>query len=284
MYYGLLTISVVMFGIQFFFNDRYKEEYGSSMVSSLMSVLLSSVPGVFILLIINGFSFDTTPFTVIMATVSALSAVMCTFCTLKALEHINLSLYSLFSMLGGMILPFMQGLLFYGERMTLAKGLCFGLIAVALLMTVDRNGKRGGAPYYIGVFFLNGMNGVYSKFFQEAAYEKTNEAAFSMWIALMSVVIAAVPLSVMFKRFRAPSLKAVFYAVGGGVINRIANYLLLIALAVLPASVQYPFITGGVMIVSTVISVLAGQKPSKKEIGSVLLAFAGILLLVAVPL
>jgi multidrug transporter EmrE-like cation transporter len=76
------------------------------------------------------------------------------------------------------------------------------------------------------------------------------------------------------------SPKAYIYTTGYGIINKIANYLLLIALAVLPASVQYPFVTGGVMIVSTIISVLTKQKPSKKELISVLLSFIGILALV----
>ena len=56
--------------------------------------------------------------------------------------------------------------------------------------------------------------------------------------------------------------------------DAIADYM------VLPASVQYPFVTGGTMIVSTVISFLLGQKPSKREIFAIALSFLGILALV----
>ena len=66
-----------------------------------------------------------------------------------------------------------------------------------------------------------------------------------------------------------------------GAVNRVANFLLLLSLAHLPASAQYPFVTGGVMIVSTLISFFTPQKPSKKELLAVALAFAGIILLVA---
>ena len=62
--------------------------------------------------------------------------------------------------------------------------------------------------------------------------------------------------------------------------QKVANYMLLIALAVLPASVQYPFVTGGTMIVSTVISLICRQKPSWRELVSVGLSFAGVLVLV----
>ena len=66
--------------------------------------------------------------------------------------------------------------------------------------------------------------------------------------------------------------------------NRIANLLLLIALMHLPASVQYPMVTGGVMIVSTAICFFGKKKPSKKELISVSLAFLGMLALFIIPI
>ena len=74
--------------------------------------------------------------------------------------------------------------------------------------------------------------------------------------------------------------KAIAFAFCGGILGRVANFLLLLALAVLPASTQYPMVTGGVMVVSTVISLIIGQKPSKREVLSVALSFAGLLALV----
>jgi len=62
-----------------------------------------------------------------------------------------------------------------------------------------------------------------------------------------------------------------------GAIERFANFLLVIALVHLDASVQYPLVTGGVIIVSTLISFFGHNKPSKKEILSVLMAFVGLL-------
>ena len=53
--------------------------------------------------------------------------------------------------------------------------------------------------------------------------------------------------------------------------------------AVLPASVQYPFVTGGVMIVSTIISAITGKAPSKRELLALTLSFLGIMALVLIP-
>ena len=284
MYYGLMIVSVIMFGVQFYINDMYKNESGSGLSAAMMLSLLSGLTGTACLFVINGFSISVTVFTFIMGAITAVSSVLYTVFSLKALSRINLSLYSLFAMLGGMLLPFFQGLFFYNEPFTLAKGLCLAFIAMALLLTVERGDKKGGAVFYIGVFILNGMSGVFAKLYQELPYEKATNADYSIWIAIMSAAISGVILLFLqLKKGRRFSLRSIGLGIANGGINRIANYLLLIALTALPASVQYPFVTGGVMIVSTAICFITGQKPSKKEVLSVALAFVGVLLLVCVP-
>ena len=69
-----------------------------------------------------------------------------------------------------------------------------------------------------------------------------------------------------------------------GGMSRIANYLLVIALVHVDASLQYPAVTGGVMIVSTLICFFGNRKPNRKEILSVILAFAGTLALFVIPI
>lgn len=279
MYYGIVTIAVLMFGIQFYLNDKYQKENGTGTSSVFIFSFISAVVGVICLAIINRFDFSFTPFTLIWAFVTALNLVLCSICTLKALEKVNLSVYSLFSMLGGMVLPFVVGLVFYNEPMSAAKAVCVTLVVLSMLITVNWKNKTGGEFYYVGVFILNGMSGVLSKIYESATYPKVSSAGYSLWIAVMSVAITAAVLIAIFKQVKRPNIKAVLYSAGGGALNRIANFLLLIALAVLPASVQYPFVTGGVIIVSTVIAALTKQKPSKKEIFAVALSFIGILAL-----
>lgn len=280
MYYGIVVISVVMFGIQFLFSDRYEKESGNGAGAVFIFNLLSAAAGLVCLFAINGFLLELTWFTLLAATLAALNSLLFSVCSLKALSKINLSLYSLFSMLGGMMLPFFAGMLFYDERMTLGKGVCVVLVIAALLLTVTKERKKGGWIYYCGIFVLNGMSGVISKFFESAPYPKTSAAGYSIWIAIITAVFSGIALLCVRKKLTKPSGKAVWFALGGGALSKVANYLLLIALLVLPASVQYPFVTGGVMIVSTLIAALTGQKPSKKEVLAVGLSFAGILALI----
>ena len=279
-YYALISLSVIMFGVQFLFTDKYQKECGQSALAAHRLTFYSGIVGIIILLVINGFSVEYTHFTLICAVANALVSLLYSICALKALAKINLSLYSLFAMLGGMVLPFLQGLIFYDEPMTLGKGICLVLITAALALTVNKDTNKGGWLYYIGIFTLNGLAGVVSTFFQKADYPKTNAESFSIWSAVAAVIISFVALIILRGKGKKPSFKAISIAVVGGTLSRLANYVLVIALAVLPATVQYPFVTGGVMIASTVIAALVGQKPSKREILAVAISFVGILALV----
>ncbi|MBR3966796.1 MAG: EamA family transporter [Clostridia bacterium] len=280
MYYGLLSISVIMFGTTFLFSKKYNKEMGSGLDATLISTIIGSFVGLIVLFIINKIQFGFTPFTLLMASASAINGILFSFCSLKSLDKINLSLYSIFSMLGGMLIPFLHGIIFYGEPITVGKSICVIFIILALAITVEKDNRKGGFIYYAGVFIFNGMSGVISKIHQSSSFETTNSAVFSIWTAIVSIVISGILLLIFRKKAKKPSKMAIFYAAGNGILNKIANYLLLIALTVLPSTVQYPFVTGGTMIVSTFFSAVTGQKPSKKELISVTLSFIGILALV----
>lgn len=57
------------------------------------------------------------------------------------------------------------------------------------------------------------------------------------------------------------------------VVNGIGNLLLLIALLYVPASVQYPVVTGGTIVISTLISLIKRDKITKKELMAAGIAF-----------
>ena len=279
MYYSLVMIAVVMFGLQFFCNQKYQESCGSGLKSAMVFTLGNGVVGLAALVIINRFRLEFTPFTLAMAAVSALNGMACCVCGLKALSRIDLSLFSLFNMLGGMALPFCAGIMFFDEALTAGKAICLLAVGGAMLLTLERGGKRGGGWYYAGIFVFNGMSGVISKIYQSADFARADETSYSIWATLIGMVIAVAVLAALRDKPARPGLRPVMYMAGYGVLNKVANLLLLIALAQLPASVQYPMVTGGVMIVSTLLAFLTPQKPTRREIAAMAVAFVGILFL-----
>lgn len=283
MYYAMVMAAVVMFGLQFFCNQQYERECKSGLSSSMMFIFGGAVAGLVVLLAVNGFRWEFTPFTQFMASLAAIDGMVFSFCSLKALGKINLSLYSLFSMLGGMVLPFCLGVFFFDEQFTLGKAICLVAVIIALTLSVEKGESKGGLIYYIGVFVFNGLSGVIAKFFQASDLPKTSEAAYSVWTAVMTALFSGVIL--LFAVRKSPiklNAKAVVSMAGNGILNRVANFLLLLSLAYLPASVQYPMITGGVMIVSTIIGYFTPNKPKAREWISLALSFAGIMALVLI--
>lgn len=281
MYYAMVMAAVVMFGLQFFCNQQYERECKSGLSASMMFIFGGAVAGLVVLLAVNGFKWEFTPFTVLMASLAALDGMAFSFCSLKALGKINLSLYSLFSMLGGMVLPFCLGVFFFDEQFTVGKAICLVAVIAALLMSVEKGTAKGGTVYYIGVFVFNGLSGVISKFFQASELPKTSEAAYSVWTAVMTALISGVILAFVWKKSPLKlNAKAVVSMAGNGILNRVANFLLLLSLSYLPASVQYPMITGGVMIVSTLLGYFSPNKPKAREWIALALSFAGIMALV----
>lgn len=184
------------------------------------------------------------------------------------------------------MLPFLQGIIFFNEGVTWAKIICVILITAALVLTVERGEKSKGTIYYIGIFILNGMSGVLSKIFTSAPFDKASPEGYSILGAICTVILSFLILIIFFRKKDEndkPRISTLAISAGSGVFNRIANLILVIALAHVDASVQYPMVTGGVMIVSTLICFLGDKKPSKREILSIIVAFAGMLALFAIP-
>ena len=286
-YYALIIAAVILFGFNFALNDVYRKVRGSTVKASLEATLFGGVIGIIVLIILNGFDLVFTPFLMIMSFISALNGFAFTFCGFKALNSINLSLYSLFSMLGGMMLPFVQGIVFYDEAITIPKVLCFLFICAALVLTVEKGEKRNGMIYYVGIFVLNGMSGVITKIYNTAPFVRGNAATYSVMSAAWGILVSGILLLTVFRRFseeKKLSIKSIGVSAANGTLNRIANYMLVISLVHVESTVQYPMVTGGVMIVSTLICFFGKNKPKKKEIISVSLAFIGLLILFLLPI
>ena len=298
MYYLVILASVFMFGGCFAMKDQYRKRRGSGLMVSMEAASIGGVAGLVVLLAVNGFTFEFSLFTLFVAGLKAINGILFSFCSFKALDRINLSLFSLYSMLGGMLLPFLQGVIFYNEPITVSKIVCVVFVSLALICTVKRGEKKKGRIYYIGIFVLNGMSGVLSKIYTGAEIPKTSAAAYSAWCSVVTILLSLLVLLVLrlrnkeekprmdldeLKAERKKRIESYGIVSLSGSVNTVANFLLVMALLHVDSSVQYPMVTGGTMIVSTLISCFGKSKPNKMEITSVALAFLGMLALFLIP-
>lgn len=79
MYYLLIILSVILFGGCFALNDVYRKLRGSSIKTSMQFSLGGSLAALIVMLIINGFKFEFTFFTLIMAVLASLNGFAFTF-------------------------------------------------------------------------------------------------------------------------------------------------------------------------------------------------------------
>ena len=272
MWYALISASALLFSLQFLFTDTFRHENGNTWVSSLKFSLYTSISGFIVLLIFNKFHFDISIFSFLVALVFAAINISMVFCSLKAFEHANLSVYSVFCMIGGMTLPFIYGA-FSGEEITISKIVCFIFIALSVLLSVNpgKHSKKASL-YYFAVFIFNGLVGVISTLHQSVSELNVDSSSFVILTKITTIGLT-LPLLLFTKTrsFRI-NFKSIMYCIGYSLFNTVGNLWLLIALTYLPASVQYPMVTGGTIVFSAIISVLRKEKPRTREIFSCAIA------------
>lgn len=273
-YYLMIISSALIFALQFMLNDGYQKESGSGWNSSLKLSLYSSIAGFIALFLINGFKLKISVFSMVVALLYSVVCILLNYSTVKALKNANLSVYSVFSMIGGMILPFIYGIL-SGEEFKTIRILCCVLITVSIAMNAGKGDNLKKAfKYYMAVFILNGMVGVISKFHQSFPDYCVSSADFLMMTKIITALLSVILIVITKERDFSVSAKALGYSAGSAVLNSIANLMLLIVLLKLPASVQYPIVTGGVIVFSTIIDIVRKTKLEKMDIIAAIIAFA----------
>lgn len=272
MYYALISLSALLFSLQFLFTDTFSRENGNTWASSLKFSLYAGISGLVILLISNKCNLNTSVFSFFLAFVFAVINIALVFCSLKAFEYANLSVYSVFCMIGGMALPFIYGA-FTGENITMSKIVCFVFISLSVFLSSSpgESSKKANIYYFL-VFLLNGLVGVISTLHQSMPKYNVDSTSFVILTKITTILLTLILLLFTKERNFKINFKSFAYCTGHSVVNSVGNLWLLIALIHLPASVQYPMVTGGTIVFSTIISILRKEKPRKREFFSCAIA------------
>lgn len=280
MMYGLLAASALLFALQFLFNQKYQKSRGDGIDSAVTLSLYMHGISFLIMLVLNLFKLNITWFSLLMAAIYAAVVLGYSFSSLKAFATANLSVFSIFAMLGGMLLPLAYGIIFCNEGFNLVKAICVILIGAATAMSFEKGNKnKGSMKYYLAVFFLNGMVGVISKIHQSEPSLAVDSRSFMATVNICVFVACAVFQLIKNKKISKVTFKELTYLAGYAACNGIGNLFCLIALVSLPASVQFPIVTGGTMFFSTLVSIIRKEKPSAKTVIAAVIAFVSTILM-----
>lgn len=271
--YIFVIIADLLFALQFLFNQQFRQRNGDGLDQTFTFSMFTNGISFLLLFIINGFTLQINLISFIIALIYSVVILGYSYSGLKSFATANLSVYSIFAMLGGMIMPFAYDVILNPERFSVSKGACVALIAVATALSFEKGKKnRKNIKYYFAVFLLNGLVGVLSTIHQTENGEAVDSGSFMATVNLCTFVICFVYHLAKNKKIVLPQKKDIMTLACYAACSGIGNLLCLIALTNIPASVQYPIITGGVMVFSTIISIVRKEKPSAKTIIATVIA------------
>lgn len=148
MYYAMLLGASFLFGSQFMVTKAFEKNYGKTIRTSLsFSLLYSLFAGVIffiIKLISSGTAFNLNPFSLCMAFGLSLVNILSSAFGIKTLALGDIAVYSLFLMLGGMIVPFFAGVVFLKESVSVCNliGVAIMIFALCLPVFFDKKNKN----------------------------------------------------------------------------------------------------------------------------------------------
>lgn len=294
MEYILILLAVACFAAQFAFTKLYEGAAGQTATASLVMLVGTSLVGALIFFCAGGFSVSFSTISLIWATIFAVIMIPYYMIGIKVLSLGSLAIYSMFMMLGGMLVPFFYGIIFLEESISTGKIAGTVLLTVFIVLqamwqkTTEGDKKSGGKTKYlffilcIIIFFINGMTGVIAKAHSESV-GAVDEASFTVtYCGLTAIFSLVILLLSCLKNGRekakiirgALKIKPLVIMALLGAAAYGGNFLQLLAADKVPASVQFPLVSGGVIVLSALVSVLFFiEKISKKEWISVAGAF-----------
>lgn len=285
----LLIVADLLFSIQFVFNKIFQKRQGTALRAGFLFSFLSASTFAIIMLCFTGCKIEVEWFSILMAFCMGCTYVLLAYLSIKALSYASIATFSLFLMLGGMVVPFLYGILLNGDEITWTKVVCFLIIAVALFCNTDAKKEKKtikAIVCFFAVFFINGMDGVISTIHQQnkGGFPIVNTINFMFWCCIIQAAISLI-LFCVFARSKDAKVdltdrKSLFSAAGYGLVNGCGNLLVYYSVAFIEPSLQFPIVTGGTVCLSIVMAYLIEkEKPTWRNIVSCLLTLLGTIIL-----
>ncbi len=282
--YLFLLCSALFNAVSFSFNKIYQKKRGIALSSSSKYTCVMGVVIAVIFWAINGFAFNITPYSICIALGMAMLSDGYTILQFRILKYGAIAEFTLFLMMGGMIVPYIWGLCFLGEAFSLLQS--FGLLVICAAMFVSNANKERRKPevtvMLIIVFILNGFMSVLSKVHQvETRFECVNTVELVMLTGVCRALVSFIVHLFARKKHTtiAPIRKDIHIVFGAAAAMGLAYFLNFNGSLSVPATVVFPIITGGTVIFSALSgAVVFKEKISRNIVISIALSFVGTLL------
>ena len=287
-WYVLIFMAAIGCAANFALTKVYQLNQGNSQETGIVFNFLVGIVGFLIYFGICGFKISITPFSLILAILLAVFIGLYTIIGFKIMSIGSMAVYTVFLMLGGMILPYFYGVIFLGEGVTLTKIIALLLMTAAIILQRDIGGNKGKALFYllcVLVFILNGLTSIVSKMHQiDLGYKTVSENEFVVLKnAARTVMFGGMLPFIKNGKGAMLSIKPKMYIIIAltGLFSNTAYLLQLICAARLPATVQFPITTGGTIIFTALAGLACfGEKLEKRQVAGLVICLGATILFV----
>ena len=206
MEYIYLAAASFCFSIQFIFNKLFESRSNGTYNAGMWSSLATALCMLVYLLPAGGFSFAVSASAITCSLLYTISSLLCSGVTILALHRGKIAVVTTYMLLGGLVLPFVWGIIAYGEPLTVTKalGVLILMLSMASSLLLDvRSEKKTTAPkagggllfhFYCFILFLtNGVVSIATTQSQKAADAVSSDD----FLLLCEVEIAAAALLIL---------------------------------------------------------------------------------------
>lgn len=304
MSYFILFLAVLCIAVQFSVNKVYQKKFAHGMKDIFFFTFAGASANIIFFtllgLVLYGRLPDFSMFSLIMSIILAIIGTLTAIVGILIMKYGKISVYSVFMMLGGMLLPYFYGVILLNENISAPRiaGLVILICALpcSVINPAGKNAKaNNNAPskiYYIlciCIFILNGAASITAKThaINDMAIPAANLVVYAnFWSMIMNGAAyfifarrAKNTAAVNIAEVKPNKIYAILTAAVCATIGGTGFLFQLIAAKNVPAVALYPFVTGGTIVLSSICArIFFKEKISKPALAGIIMSICGTLL------
>lgn len=305
MEYFILVLAAVCIAAQFNVNKVYQQKFVSGIADMLFFPFVCGIVNLIFFTLLGLCLYGRLPefsvFSFLMSIVLALISTLSFAVGLLIMKYGKISAYSVFMMLGGMILPYFYGVIMLDEAVSAARIIGLIILVCALPCSVlnpdkksDRSNRANNMKFYymlcVFIFIINGCTSIISKVhsINTSAIPAVN---FIVYVNLWQMIINGAAYFIFSRKQTKSTVQEntqnkssgknymVLTITAYAIVSGVGFLFQLISAETVPAVALYPFITGGSIILSTIgARIFFKEKISMLMLVGIIMSFAGTVL------
>lgn len=270
-YYISLFLAVILIGVQNCLMKVYQTKVSSAAVFSFLFNAGLGLGACFLFLVLNGFQLQVQSTSVWIALAMCIGITANNILAIKVVAFGKVSIFTLFLMLGGMICPFLYGVRCLQETAGVWRWIALFLLIISMFVVGHKDGMKdktcNKGKFYLFclcTFFSNGLVSIMSKMHQVMPDNSaTNDFLIVMYAMLFLINICIFGIMYFIKVLKKEKeniaitkkkwLRGIALMFFYAIISGVAFFIQVNSAIHLPATVLYPIVTGGTIVVTALL-------------------------------